>query len=127
MKKYTYKGTVVAMHIQKLINGSVPQTDGKEPLQIVTLKHKKGKYLQAHMHTPKVRKTESLQECLVVIKGSVKAELYAPDKTKFKVVVIKKGEILILMHGGYAINFIENSEIFEVKNGPFIEDKILIE
>lgn len=126
MNKYIYKGTVVAVHIQELIEGSAPQTNDKEPLQVVTLKHKKGKYLQAHMHIPKTRKTELLQECLVVIKGSVKAELYAPNKTKFKDVVVKKGEMLILMHGGYAIHFIENSEIFEVKNGPFIEDKILI-
>lgn len=126
MKRYTHKGTVVAIHIQELKEGSIPQTQATEPLQVVSLKHKSGKHLQAHMHQPKLRKTYSMQEGLIIKKGSIKVSLFSPDKVKFKDVIIKKGEMLILMNGGYAINFLENSEIFEVKNGPFVEDKVLI-
>jgi|SRR3989344_2652695 len=127
MDKYIYKDRLVALRIQKIRDGSVPQTDPKEPLQVVTLKHIKGKYLQAHMHAPKNRKTQSLQECLVVIKGMIGVDLYASDRTLFKKVTLGVGEMLILLNGGYGINFLKDSEIFEVKNGPFVEDKVIIE
>ena len=127
MDKYIYKDTLVALHIHTIPDGSIPQTDGKEPLQVVTLKHPKGKYLQAHMHAPKKRKTQSLQECLSVIKGKVQIDLYAPDRTLFKQVTLGVGEMLVLLHGGYGIHLLNDSEMFEVKNGPFVEDKVLIE
>src|SRR3989338_11136750 len=126
MDKYIYKNILVALRIRAKPNGSIPRTHPKEPLQVITLKHPKGKYLDAHMHKPKKRQTASLQECLIVNKGKIKIDLYAPDKTMFKKVVLGEGEMPILMHGGYCIHLFEESEMFEVKNGPFVEDKILI-
>lgn len=121
-----YKKKVVGIKLAKLTPGSVPVTAGEEPLQLVTLKHPKGAYLKAHMHVPKKRITTRLQECLIVKKGAVKIDLYGPDKKKFKTVSLKEGETYILMHGGYGIHITQDAELIEVKNGPFLDDKVLI-
>lgn len=126
IKKIIYKNELLGIRIRDISHGSVPITDGGEPLQLVTLKHPKGAYLKAHIHTPKKRVTNSLQECLIVKKGRVKLDLYGHDKKFHKYLYLKPGEVFVLAKGGYGIQLMEDSELIEVKNGPFKEDKILI-
>lgn len=126
MEQIFYKKKLVGVLLRRLEKGSVPVTDGKEPLQLVTLKHPKGAYLKAHMHKPKKRVTMRLQECLIMKKGSAKIDLYGADKKKFKTISLREGETYILMYGGYGIHVTEDAEMIEVKNGPFLEDKVLI-
>lgn len=120
------KKTIIGILVRNIKPGSLPVTDGKEPLQVVTLKHPKGKYLAAHTHRPVQRKTERMQECLLVKKGRVKIDLYGPNKKLFKKIIMKVGDFMILQNGGIGIHMLENSECVELKNGPFVEDKILI-
>lgn len=126
MSEIKYKNKLFAIFLRNLPDGSIPQTKGKEPLQLVTLKHPKGKYLLAHTHKPTPRQTEKMQECLIIKKGKVKIDLYSPDKKMFKKLIMKTGDLLILLNGGYGIHILEDAEMIELKNGPFIEDKILI-
>ena len=121
-----YKNKLVAIFLGKFPKGSIPQTDGQEPLQLVTLKHPKGKYLLAHTHRPMPRKTAKMQECIIVKKGKIRVDLYGPDKKMFKKVTMKAGDLLILLNGGYGIHILEDAEMIELKNGPFVEDKVLI-
>ena len=121
-----YKNKLVAILIKKIPKGSIPHTKESEPLQLVTLKHPKGKYLMAHTHKPIKREINKLQECLIVKKGKIKLDLYGSDKKLFKKIILKDGESLILLNGGYGIRILEDSELIELKNGPFIEDKILL-
>jgi len=121
-----YKKALIGFRLRVIAKGSNPITEGTEPLQVVTLKHEKGAYLKAHMHAPRKRQTNSLQECLIVKKGKVKLDLYAPDKKMFKYLYLQAGEMFLLMNGGIGIHVIKDAEMIEVKNGPFKEDKILI-
>lgn len=127
MEKIIYNNTVIAIRIRRLKNGAIPLTDPHEALQVLSHKRKKGKYTKAHIHIPKSRVTQKLQECLVVIKGKIKIDLYAPSKKFFKSIYLSSGETVIFVNGGHAVKILEDSEIIEVKNGPFVEDKVLIE
>lgn len=127
MEKIIYNNTLIAIWVKKLKNGAVPLTDPLEPLQVLTHKRPAGKYTKAHFHTPKVRVTQKLQECLVMIKGKIKIDLYTPDKKFFKSIYVSTGQAIIFMDGGHAVHILKGSEIIEVKNGPFVEDKVLIE
>jgi len=126
MDKIFYKKKLVGIKISKMLSGTSPVTEGKEPFQALTLKHPKGKYLLAHTHRPRKRITTRLQECLVVRKGKVKIDLYGPDDKKFKHIYLKAGEAFLLVNGGYGIHVVQDAEMMEFKNGPFIEDKVLI-
>ncbi len=121
-----YKNKLIAIVLGNFPKGSIPQTGGQEPLQLVTLKHPKGKYLLAHTHKPTPRQTAKMQECLVIKKGKIRVDLYGPDKKMFKKVTLKTGDLLILLNGGYGIHILEDAELIELKNGPFVEDKVLI-
>lgn len=127
MEKIFYKNILIGIRVKKLAQGSVPITDPKESVQVVGLKHPKGVYLKAHAHKPRRRVTPHLQEGLVVRKGKIKIDLYVPEGwKKFKSITLKAGEIFLLLNGGYGIHILEDAEMFEFKNGPFLEDKILI-
>lgn len=126
MANILYKNKLVAIVLGRFPKGSIPQTDGKEPLQLVTLKHPKGKYLLAHTHEPKKRQTDRMQECLIVKKGRIRIDLYGPDKKMFKKITLKTGGLLLLVDGGYGIQILDDAEMIELKNGPFIEDKVLL-
>ena len=127
MEKIIYNNTLLAIVFKKFKSGAVPLTDPLEPLQVLVHKRQRGKYTKAHMHKPAQRITQKLQECLVVMKGKIKIDLYAPDKKFFKSTYLSLHEIVIFMNGGHAVHLLKDSEIVEVKNGPFVEDKVLIE
>lgn len=116
----------MAIRIKRSKKGVMSLTDPREPLQVLVHKRKMGEYVKAHTHTPKKRVTQKLHECLVVVKGKIRIDFYTPDKKFFKYIYLSTGEGVILVSGGHAVHILEDSEIIEVKNGPFVEDKILI-
>lgn len=127
MEKIIYKNTLLAIRFKEFKDGAIPLTDPSEPLQLLVHKRPKGKHTPAHLHLPKKRVTQRLQECLVVMKGKIRVELYGPDKKFFKNIFLSPGEVLLLIAGGHAVHLVKDSEIVEIKNGPFIDDKELIE
>ena len=127
MEEIYYKNTLVGIRVRSLKKGSIPITPEREPLQLLGLRYPKGHSWVPHRHAPKRRVTDHLQECLVVRKGKVKVDVYALGDVKVKSITLKAGELFILLNGGYGIHALENVELFELKNGPFMgEDKILI-
>lgn len=127
MYKVIDKEKLIGLKLSKISDGSIPITNENEPLQLVTLKHKEGIHLKAHYHEPKKRITYKLQECLFVKKGLIKVNVYNKSGKFIESLVLKKGEIFFLVDGGYSIDLLKDSELIETKNGPFIEDKILLE
>lgn len=129
MEKYYYKNKLIGIKISKFPEGSVPHTDSKEAQEsvgILTLKHKKGSYLKAHIHKNAYRVTDHLQEAFIVRKGKVRIDLYGPDQKFFKYIYLNEGELFLAIDGGHGFHVLKDCEIFEVKNGPFKEDKIWI-
>lgn len=126
LNKVFYKKELIGFKITKIPKGTVPVTSPKEFLQMVTLSHPKGTVLKSHLHTPKKRITYQLQECLIVKKGKILISLFGQNKKFIKKLYLTQGQAFILFSGGIGIKMISDSEIFELKNGPFIEDKVLI-
>lgn len=127
MEKIFYKNILIGIRVKQLQNGTAPITDPGEFLQVLGLKHPKGGYLKAHTHKPRRRVTTRLQECLMARKGKIKLDLYEPETwKKFKSITLNMGEIFLLLNGGYGIHILEDAEMFEFKNGPFLEDKVLL-
>ncbi|OGH11566.1 MAG: hypothetical protein A3B38_02030 [Candidatus Levybacteria bacterium RIFCSPLOWO2_01_FULL_36_13] len=126
MEKIAYKNNLIALRLKKIKNGVMSFTEPSEPIQLVTHKRSLGEYTKAHLHSPKKRTTNKLQECLVLIKGKIKIDLYNSEKKYFKSIFISAGEAVIFVSGGHGVHILEDSEIIEIKNGPFIEDKVLI-
>lgn len=126
MEKIFYKKVLLGTRIKRFEKGSNPLTDDAEFIQALSLKHPKGSYLKAHYHKPMKRVTSKVQECLIVQRGRVKLDLYGYDNKFFKFIFLGPGEVFILLNGAFGIHMVKDSELIEVKNGPFKKDKILI-
>lgn len=127
MEKISHKNILIAIRVKRFKSGANPLTDPNEPLQVLVHKRQAGKKTPAHFHLPRKRITQTLQECLVVIKGKIKIDLYGTHNKKFKSIYLSAGDVVIFVSGGHAVHLLEDTELIEVKNGPFIEDKVLIE
>lgn len=128
MQEIRYKNQTIGILIRAIKTGSLPQTSIEEPLQLITIKHPKGKHLVAHTSEPILLRSNCVQEALVMRKGKVRMNLYGPDNKFFKKIILKQGDAFLLQKGGHSFDFLEDSEFIEIKNGPKIwKTKILIE
>jgi hypothetical protein len=105
-------------------DGSMPVMPPEAALQVLTLKHPKGRRVTPHLHVPHRRETDILQECLVVIRGKLRITFFdEEDGSAFAHIDLSSGETCVTLSGPHGVEFLEDSEVIEVKNGPFIDDK----
>ena len=127
MEKFYYKNVLIGMRLSVMPKGSVPHTNGKQSLELLTLKYPRGSYLKAHVHLPRKRISKHLQECFIVLKGRARVDLYGSDKKFFKHIYLKAGQLFIALAGGHGFQIMEDAEMIELKNGPFVNDKSYID
>lgn len=72
-----------------------------------------------HVHNVVERKVELTQEVLFVKSGKIRVDFYDDDKNYIESRIILTGDVILLAHGGHGFKMIEQSEMIEVKQGPF--------
>ncbi len=72
-----------------------------------------------HVHNVVERKVELTQEVLYVKSGKVRVDFYDDDKEYRESRIISTGDVILLAHGGHGFKMLEQSEMIEVKQGPF--------
>ena len=79
----------------------------------------KGYIIPPHVHKPVRREVHYTNEVLFIKSGKVSVDFY--DEFKFYVQsrVLGEGDVLLLEYGGHGFEMIENTEIIEVKQGPY--------
>lgn len=103
-----------------------------EPLlsqQLAFMKHPSGKIIQAHIHQLHTRQVEYTQEVLVIRRGRLRVDFYATDRSYIGSKILTSGDVVLLATGGHGFEVLEDLEMFEIKQGPFVgvEDKIRFE
>jgi len=113
-----------------IMEGRADLTDADEPIQVAAIKQQSGKTFRPHHHIPHKRIIPITQESWVIISGCVKVMLYDLDNSILHEDVLEAGDISITLEGGHNYYFMQDSIIYEYKNGPFegVEnDKIFID
>lgn len=126
IKKIYYRKTLIGIRFCISKKGIIPITNYRDALQILTIKHNKGTIVLPHTHIPHKRITTHLAECLIVQKGKVRMDLFSENKKFVGRIFLKRGDGFILINGGHSIYILDDAEIFELKNGPFFKDRILL-
>ena len=124
MEEFRSATGIIGIKIDSFKEGSVPIVGPDEPLQLLTLSHPKGKRVEPHTHRAAHRPSTKLEKCLIVRRGKLEIELYDESKKHVATTSLEPGQLFILLSGAWAVNFLENSEAYELKNGPFINDRI---
>ncbi|MCJ7622265.1 MAG: hypothetical protein MUO76_02090, partial [Anaerolineaceae bacterium] len=91
--------------------------------QLGYMKRKKGDTIQEHKHLLHHREIKFTQETLFIKKGHVKVNFYDEDNIYFTSRELKTGDVILLASGGHGFEFLEETEIVEVKQGPYAGDK----
>lgn len=127
MEKIYYKKKLLGIYYHNFAIGTNPITQDNEPLQVIALKHKKGKTIAPHLHAGCQKKIFKTQSCFIVKHGHIKIDVYNSRKKYIRSLMLKKGDLFVSLEGGHGISCLSDAEIIEIKNGPFEEDKIAIE
>jgi len=98
-------------------------TPGDFSQQLGYMKHQKGETIQEHIHVLHVREVQFTQETLFIKKGRVKINFYHQDRSFFTSRELKTGDVILLASGGHGFEFLEETEMIEVKQGPYCGDQ----
>ena len=65
-------------------------------------------------------------EIILILKGSLRVDFYDQKEKYLFSKIIKKNDIIMLVHGGHGFKVIKDVEMIEVKQGPYnlAKDKI---
>ena len=93
-------------------------TPNEFPLQLGVHKRKKNEIVEAHEHFQfKELKNLEVQEIIFVKKGKISISIY-DKKDLFKTIILNNNDI-ILLNSGHSVKFLEDTKMFEVKQGPY--------
>lgn len=92
--------------------------------QLAYMQHKKNKIIDAHVHNHEERNVVQTQEVLFIRKGILRCDFYTSEEYKYFVSVnLYSGDVILLAYGGHGFKVIEDVEMIEVKQGPFLGEK----
>ena len=124
MDKIFLGSKLVAVRVRRFPNAHTTAVSSPGgALQLLLMKRAKGSIARAHRHIHKKRVTKLLQECLIVIKGKIRYELFDAKNRCFRRVLVRPGEAMLILNVAHAVSFLEDSLVYELKNGPFLDDK----
>lgn len=95
-------------------------TRDEDSLQLGYMHREKGYQIRPHIHRRTPRQVEYTNEVLVIRSGRVKVNFYDRDQNFCKELVLEAGDIILLMQAGHGFEMLEDSEIVEVKQGPYV-------
>jgi mannose-6-phosphate isomerase-like protein (cupin superfamily) len=81
-----------------------------------------GYRIPAHIHKPTPRSVQYTQETLFIRKGRLRVAFFSESHQYLFARELKTGDVLLLISGGHEFEMLEESEIIEVKQGPYTGD-----
>jgi len=87
--------------------------------QLAYMKRPKDYVIPPHVHNPVLREVQLTQEVLFIKSGKVRVDFYDDDKNYLESTTVEAGDVILLAHGGHGFEMLEESEIIEVKQGPY--------
>lgn len=94
--------------------------------QLAYMHHKEGHQIIPHFHNIVPRTVHYTQEVLVIRKGKLKVNFYNMEKENVADTILSEGDVIMLCSGGHGFEVLEETEMIEIKQGPYIgeNDKI---
>lgn len=122
--EFKHNGVLLALVIPASYNkpGISFFTSGDMSQQLAYMEHNKGHIIAPHVHNLVKREVHYTKEVLLIRKGKMRVDFYDDSKNYVESYVVKDGDVLLLANGGHGFEILEDTEMFEVKQGPYIGD-----
>ncbi len=119
------KNTILAIIIRAGFkkNGIEFFTPNHFSQQLGYMNRPKGYKIAPHTHKKVERNVSLTQEVLIVKSGRVRVLLYNNDHFFIGDRILTIGDTILLATGGHSIEMLEDSELIEIKQGPYNNDQ----
>ena len=87
--------------------------------QLAYMNRPKEYVIPPHVHNPVHRDVQFTQEVLLIKSGKVRIDYYDDDKNYLESRILHQGDVVLLAYGGHGFEMLEDSEIIEIKQGPY--------
>jgi mannose-6-phosphate isomerase-like protein (cupin superfamily) len=91
--------------------------------QLAYMHHPEGKFIQPHIHNPVPRQVQYTQEVLFIKKGKLRVDFYNNQQQYLESKILETGDVILLVTGGHGFEALEEIEMIEVKQGPYIGEE----
>ncbi len=91
--------------------------------QLAYMKRPKNYVIPPHVHNQVSREVVYTKETIFVKSGKVRIDYYDDDKQYIESRILLPGDVVLLGYGGHGFEMIEESEMIEVKQGPYVGEK----
>jgi mannose-6-phosphate isomerase-like protein (cupin superfamily) len=91
--------------------------------QLAFMSHPAGKLIAPHLHNPVPREVQFTQEVLFIRKGRLRVDFYDTEQHYLESRVLGAGDVILLIHGGHGFEVLEEVEMIEVKQGPYVGEQ----
>lgn len=87
--------------------------------QLAYMNREKNYVIPPHVHNPVQRNVHYTQEVLFIKSGKVRVDFYDDNRNYLESTILNKGDVVLLAYGGHGFEMLEDTEIIEVKQGPY--------
>jgi mannose-6-phosphate isomerase-like protein (cupin superfamily) len=91
--------------------------------QVAFMRHPTGKVIPPHLHNPVMRQIQFTHEALFIRKGRLRVDFYDADRSYLESRILGPGDVILLIQGGHGFEVLEEVEMIEVKQGPYVGDQ----
>ena len=89
-------------------------------LQLAYMKRPINHIIPPHIHNTSLRQVELTNEVLYIKKGKLRVDFYTNDRRYLESRILNAGDVILLAFGGHGFEMLQESEILEIKQGPYI-------
>lgn len=121
----THNGAVLAIIISKDFkkDGIEFFTPDDFSQQLAYMKRPPGHVIDPHVHNVVKREVSLTQEVLYIKSGKIRVDFYTDDKEYIESRELCTGDVILLAAGGHGFEMLEETEMIEIKQGPYAGDK----
>jgi len=91
--------------------------------QLAYMRHPVGKIIEPHIHNPVVREVVYTQEVLLIKSGKLRVDFYNNQQIYLESRILEAGDVILLVAGGHGFEVLEEVEMIEVKQGPYLGEQ----
>ena len=91
--------------------------------QLAYMHHPTGKVIQPHVHNPVIREVTYTQEVLFIKSGKLRVDFYNDQQEYLDSRILEAGDVILLVTGGHGFEVLEEIEMIEVKQGPYVGEQ----
>ena len=88
--------------------------------QVGYLQRKAKAIIRPHVHHQEKREITQTHETLIVKKGLLRVDLYTKGGHLVASRTLRRGDTILLMSGGHGFEMMEDTELIEIKQGPYL-------